>query len=444
MHYRLMPLWLLLLSSLLFSTQTQASILKQTSYPNGVRLIVEEDHASPVAMVQIWLKVGGRDEVPGKTGLAHVFEHMMFKGSNALKAGEYSKKISAMGGNDNAFTSTDYTAYFETIPAARVDEVIAMEAERFAHLTLDADEFSREIRVIMEERRMRTEDDPNSQMFEELSAASLRLHPYRNPVIGWMQDLEQLSIEDVRSFYHQHYIPGNVTVVIVGDVEFAQVKKVVANTFGKMRPKKVNARFNPEEPKPLGPKRVDVYLAAQLPILAVVLPVPVWKPGENDQDAAAIAVATYILAGGRSARMQKKLVDETRLAFSVAAGYDPFGMGLDLWYAYGALRSDSDTEAFESALWAMIGDLQKEPVSASSLKMAKRNIVASEVFARDSLYLRAKRIGRLETVGIGADNYERWLDAIRNVSAEDIQRVITRWFRPNYATTGILHVEQAE
>lgn len=169
---------------LLFSMPLHAAELQQTTFKNGVKLIVEEDHSAPVAMVQVWLKVGGRDEVPGKTGLAHVFEHMMFKGSKALKPGEYSKRISAMGGNDNAFTSHDFTAYFETVPADQVDTVLKMEAERFSHLDLNAEEFGREIKVIMEERRMRTEDDPNSHMFEELSAAALRLHPYRNPVIG--------------------------------------------------------------------------------------------------------------------------------------------------------------------------------------------------------------------------------------------------------------------
>jgi len=189
------------LLSCFFVSSANATELQQASFENGAKLVVEEDHSAPVAMVQVWLKVGGRDEVPGKTGLAHVFEHMMFKGSDKLAAGEYSKRISAMGGNDNAFTSTDFTAFFETVPAARVDEVIGMEAERFSHLSLRDEDFQKEIRVIMEERRMRTDDDPNSHMFEELSAASLRLHPYRNPVIGWLQYLQKLSIEDVRAFY---------------------------------------------------------------------------------------------------------------------------------------------------------------------------------------------------------------------------------------------------
>jgi len=423
---------------MLASFSAQAAEVQQTIFKNGVKLIVEEDHSAPVAMVQIWLKVGGRDEVPGKTGLAHVFEHMMFKGSKKLAPGEFSKRIAAMGGNDNAFTSHDFTAYFETVPAQRVDEVLGMEAERFAHLRLSDQEFQKEIRVIQEERRMRTEDDPNSHMFEELSAAALRLHPYRNPVIGWMQDLKRLNIQDVRAFYQQHYVPGNVIVVVVGDVDFQHVQNTVRQTFGRIRPHTVPKRFNPVEPEPLGPRRVEVHLPAQLPMLAVTMPVPVWHPGTNDAEVAALAVATQILAGGYTARMQKELVDEQRLAFSASAGYDPFSMGIDLWFAYGMLGPKQTPEAFEKGFWHLIEDMTTQPVDAATLAAAKRNMIASEVFAQDSLYLRAKEIGRMEVVGIGANHRDDWLAALRKVTAKDVQQAVAHWLKPVRATTGIL------
>jgi len=430
--------WLWSIGFIVFPFVIQAAPLQQTVFNNGVKLVVEEDHSAPVAMVQIWLKVGGRDEVPGKTGLAHVFEHMMFKGSKKLAPGEFSKRIAAMGGTDNAFTSHDFTAYFETVPAARVDEVLDMEAERFAHLKLSDAEFQKEIRVIMEERRMRTEDDPNSHMFEELSAAALRLHPYRNPVIGWMQDLQHLTIRDVRAFYKQHYVPANVVVVVVGDVDFSHVRKVVKRTFGRIRARAATQRFNPIEPEPLGPKRIEAHLPAQLPMLAITMPVPVWKPGQNDRDVAALAVATQILAGGYAARMQKELVDEQRLAFSAAAGYDPFGMGLDLWFAYGMLGPGQKAADFERGFWRLIGQMANTPVEAATLAAAKRNMIASEVFAQDSLYLRAKEIGRMEVVGIGAAHRADWLAAIRRVTAKDVQQAVTRWLKASHATTGIL------
>ena len=443
-----MPLRLIFVLSLLTGVFASASgaiaadgKLQEATFKNGAKLIVEEDHSAPVAMVQVWLKVGGRDEVPGKTGLAHVFEHMMFKGSKKLAAGEFSKRIAAMGGRDNAFTTTDYTAFFETVPAARVGEVIGMEAERFSHLALRDKDYQKEIRVIMEERRMRTEDDPNSHMFEELSAVSLRLHPYRNPVIGWMQDLKKLTIEDVRAFYKLHYVPGNATVVVVGDVDFNQVKKRVAATFGKMKARPIAPRFNPTEPEPFGPKRIEVKLPAQLPMLAVTIPVPVWKPGHNDIEAASLALATHILSGGRSGRMNRQLVDEQRLAFSVGAGYDEASMGLDLWYAYGMLGPKQTTAAFEKGLWTLLDQMAKTPVSAKELAAAKRNITAAEVFAQDSLYLRAKRIGHLEVVGIGANNRDKWLQAIGRVTPADIQQAVARWLRRDRSTTGILTPE---
>ena len=431
-----------LLLTLIPTSYADAAELQQATFKNGVKLIVEEDHSAPVAMVQIWLKVGGRDELPGKTGLAHVFEHMMFKGSKKLDPGEYSRKISAMGGSDNAFTSHDYTAYFETVPAKEVNNVLHMEAERFANLKLRDEDFQKEIRVIMEERRMRTEDDPNSHMFEELSAASLRLHPYRNPVIGWMQDLKRLTIEDVRAFYKKHYVPGSVTVVVVGDVDFGEMKKVTRKSFGRMKSRPVPERFNPTEPEPFGPKRIDVTLPAQLPLFAVTLPTPVWNPGVNDRETAAIAVATQILAGGRSAELTKELVDRQRKAFSVGAGYNPFGMGLDLWYAYGVLGPKQTPEAFEKALWEAMRKMKNHPPAEARLATAKRQMIASEVFARDSLYLRAKHIGILETVGIGAAHQDEWLDAIRGVTASDVQEVFNKWIRADRATTGLLTPEK--
>jgi zinc protease len=403
--------------------------------------VVEEDHSAPVAIVQVWLKVGGRDEVAGKTGLAHVFEHMMFKGSKELAPGEFSRRIAAMGGNDNAFTSHDYTAYFEIVPAVKVDEVLGMEAERFSSLRLRADDFAKEIQVIQEERRMRTDDDPNSRMFEELSSVALRLHPYRQPVIGWMQDLKALNIEDVKSFYKAHYIPGNVTVVVVGDVDFSAVKKTVAKTFGKLKKRPVSPRFNPVEPEPIGAKRMIARLPAQLPMLAVGIPVPVWHPGVNDREAASLAVATEILAGGRSAILNREIVDKQRKAFAAAAGYDPFSMGIDLWFAYGMLGPKQTPEAFEKALWATIGTLRDTGPSAVQLASAKRRMTADEVFAQDSLYIRAKQIGMLETVGIGADKRDDWLAALQGVTAQDVQQVLKQWIRVERSTTGLLQPE---
>jgi len=419
----------------------QAGKLQQAVFANGIKLVVEEDHSAPVAIVQVWHRVGGRDEVSGKTGLAHVLEHMSFKGSKKLAPGEFSHRIAAMGGNDNAFTATDYTAYFEIIPAEHVDEVLAMEADRFTHLKLAAADYAREIKVIMEERRMRTDDDPNSRMFEELSAVALRLSPYRNPVIGWMQDLKHLSIRDVRAFYRRYYVPGGATVVVVGDVNFAHVRQVIKRSFGRLKKRPVPPRFNPVEPEPIGPKRMLAHLPAQLPMEVIAMPAPVWHPGKNDAQAAALAVATEILAGGRSAVLTRQLVDKQRKAFSVGAGYDPFSMGVDLWNAYGMLGPKQTAAAFEKAFWATIAELRDKGPSKAQLAAARRGMIADEVYAQDSLYLRAKKIGELESVGIGADKRDAWLDAIRKVTAADVKKVLRHWIIPGRATTGLLQPE---
>ena len=444
-YISLMRLLLILFLFIPFVTQAYSSEsepvsgkLQQAVFLNGIKLIVEEDHSAPVATVQVWHKVGSRDELPGKTGLAHVLEHMSFKGSGKLAPGQFSRLIAAMGGNDNAFTTTDYTAYFEIIPSEHVDKVLGMEAERFTHLTLAKTDFVKEMQVIMEERRMRTDDDPNNRMFEALSAVALRLSPYRNPVIGWMQDLKHLNIRDVRDFYHRYYVPGNATVVVVGDVDFAHVRQVVARTFGRLKKRPVPPRFNPVEPEPLGPKRMIANLPAQLPMEVIAMPVPVWHPGKNDTQAAALAVATEILDGGRSAVLTRQLVDQQRKAFSVGAGYDPFSMDINLWNAYGMLGSKQTATAFEKAFWTTIAGLRDKGPSEAQLAAAKRGIIADEVYAQDSLYLRAKEIGELESVGIGADQRGIWLDAIRKVTAANVKKVLKHWIRRERATTGLL------
>lgn len=433
-----MILRILLLLLLVAPISVQAAALQRASFANGLHLIVEEDHSAPEAIIEVWLKAGGRDEVPGKTGLAHVLEHMMFKGSKKLGPEEFSKTIAAMGGNDNAFTTTDYTAYFEIIPAARIDQVLGMEAERFGHLRLAEKDFAKEIKVVMEERRLRTDDDPSSRFYEELAATALKLHPYRLPVIGWMQDLKQLTIQDVRAFYHKHYVPGNAIVVVVGDVDFKHIKQVVGNTFGKLPKRPVPARFNPVEPEPLGPKRLVAHLNAKLPVVSIAIPVPVWHPGHNDREAAALAVATALLSSGRSALMTQELVDKKRLAFGAGAGYDPFGMGLDLWYAEGDLGAKQTPAGFEKGFWALIDRLASKPVSEKRLHGVKQRMIAAEVFSRDSLYLRAKEIGRNEVTGIGAENRRHWLDQIRKVTPEDVQKAVSKWLRRDRSTTGLL------
>lgn len=435
---RWMKKLLSILFCLLFIPLAHAEPWQHHHFKNDVELLVQEDHSSPIAMVQIWLKVGGRDELPGKTGLAHVFEHMMFKGSKKLKAGEFSEIISAMGGRHNAFTSIDFTAYFETIPANKVEQALSMEAERFAHLNLKEKDFLKEIEVIKEERRMRTEDNPDGRLFEEMMAASLRLHPYRNPVIGWMKDLENLNINDVRDFYQKHYVSSNVTVVVVGDVSFNDVKKWTRRSFAKIKKRATPTRFNPTEPKPLGSKHIEVHIPAQLHSVDIAIQVPVWKPSHNDQQAAALAVATEILGGGKGALLSRELVDQQQKASAISIYHDPFGMGLDLWYVSAQLGSNHRVKDYEQAFWKTLSAIPKH-INDNYVRAAKKRLIADEIFAQDSLYLRAKKAGMMETVGIGAENMTQWLTLLRQVNKEQVIAAMKQWLVQSHSTTGVLY-----
>ncbi|MDQ6961421.1 MAG: pitrilysin family protein [Mariprofundaceae bacterium] len=435
---------ILLLFLYLSISSLHAAAWQRDHFNNGVNLLVQEDHSAPVAMIQIWLKVGGRDELPSKTGLAHVFEHMMFKGSKHLKAGEFSKTIAAMGGSDNAFTSTDFTAYFETIPAQEIKKVIKMEAERFSQLNLKKADFLKEIEVIKEERRMRTEDNPGGRLYEELMAASLRLHPYRNPVIGWMQDLESLNIEDVHAFYKKHYVPSNVTVVIVGDVQFKDVQKWTKKSFGRIKSKHTApARFTPTEPKALGAKRIEIHVPAKLAAVDITIQVPVWVPHQNDQQAAALAIATEIIGGGKGALMHRALVDQQQVASGLGIYHDPFGMGLDLWYVSAQLSQKQQPDAFQKAFWKTLKDMSNQ-ITDAYVAAAKKRMISSEIFAQDSLYLRAKKAGMMETVGIGANNMDYWLDLLRQVDTKQVSAVMQQFLVQEHSTTGVLYPTEAK
>ncbi len=423
---------------LLVALATKAAAFERFTWPNGLTLLVEEDASAPVAVLEIWVRAGGRDEPPGKTGLAHMLEHMMFEGGKGLAPGEFARRIEAFGGRDNAFTSHDYTAYFEILPSDHLAEALRLEFARFSALSFPRKVFARENKVVLEERRMRLEDDPNNRLFEELSAAALKLHPYRNPVIGWMQDIRRLTPEDVLAFYRAHYVPENLVIVAVGDVQPEKVKQLVDQTFGRLPARKAPARFVPTEPEPLGPKRITVRLPAKGRVVAVGIPVPSWRPGKNDREAAALAIATDLLASGRSAWLARALVDEKALAFSVDAGYDPFSLGGDLWYAYGMLTPGTTPKAWLQAFWAEVQRLAKGEITNEELARVKLAARADEVFAQDSLYVRAMRLGRLETLGFGAEAADRWLGLLAKVQKDDVARAVRRWLVPDRATVAVL------
>ena len=239
----------------------------ETALANGLRVIVKEDRRAPTAVHMVWYRAGGMDEKNGTTGVAHLLEHMMFKGTPTTGAGEFSRLVAAAGGRDNAFTSRDYTAYFQQVPSARLGQMMQLEADRMRHLTLSADEFAQEIKVVMEERRMRTDDQPTAKLFEQLSAVAYQAHPYRVPVIGWMDDLENMTVQDARDWYRQWYVPNNAYVVVVGDVDHREVFRLAERHYGKLKARALPERKPQREPEQQGLRRLTVKAPADLPVV---------------------------------------------------------------------------------------------------------------------------------------------------------------------------------
>jgi zinc protease len=406
---------------------------------NGLRVVTLEDHSAPVAIAQVWYHVGSKDEVPGKTGLAHLLEHMMFKGTAAHGPGEFSRLVARGGGDDNAFTSRDYTAYFEKFAADRLDLGLRLEADRMRGLRLDPVEFDRERSVVKEERRMRTEDDPQAALVEQVQAAAFVSHPYRGPVIGWMADIDRLTVGDLKAFYDRYYQPGNATLVLVGDFDTPAVMQEVQAAFGPIPagPAIAEPRFS--EPPQRGERRVTLRREAQLPFVYVAYHTPTLE----DPDGSALEVLAQVLAGGKSARLYRSLVQERQVALYTGASYDSDAEDPSLFTVYGAIQPGHTTDEWQSLVAAELRRVAEEPVPERELTKAKNQIEAQFVFAQDSVFYLAMTLGRLYTTGRSIDDLNAYLPRIRAVTAEDVQRVARTYFRPDQHTVGVLIPEPA-
>ena len=312
---------------------------------NGLRVVVKEDHRSPTVAHMVWYKAGSMDEYNGTTGVAHVLEHMMFKETKTLKVGEFSEIVAALGGRDNAFTSRDYTAYFQQLQAKDLSKVMALEADRMANLILSESEFEKEIKVVMEERRYRTDDQATGKLYEAFMATAFQANPTRTPVIGWMSDLEAMTYKDARKWYDTWYTPQNAVLVVVGDVQPAQVKAMAEKTYGKVKPKKLEERKPQEEPKQEGIRRVQVKAPAENPYLIMGFKVPKLTDVLKDRDAYSLAVLSAVLDGYSGARLNRELVQNQKVALQAGASYDMTGRGPSLFYLDGSPAAGQTVEA---------------------------------------------------------------------------------------------------
>jgi zinc protease len=389
-------------------------------------------------------QVGSVDEVNGMTGVAHVLEHMMFKGTAATPAGEYSRAIAGAGGRDNAFTSNDYTGYFAVLQKSRLELALRLEADRMANLTLSGEEFAKEVKVVMEERRLRTDDQPRSLVYEQLMATALTAHPYRNPIIGWMSDLENLRVEDARDFYQRWYTPNNATLVVVGDVAPDEVLALAGKYFGAIPSRGLPARKPQDEPAQLGAKRVTVKAPAELPYVLMAFRVPALRDPERDRESYALEMLAAVLDGNESARLNRTLVREERIASSADASYDGIARGPGFFYLSATPTPGKSAAEVEQGLRREMARIIDEGVTADELDRIKAQAIAAHVYQRDSMFFQARQIASLESAGISHRTLDLQLQKLREVTPEQVREVARKYFRDDFLTIATLDPQPLE
>jgi zinc protease len=430
------------LLALVLSLFAAVCVAKQTVHEykldNGLKLIVKEDHRAPVMVSQVWYKVGSSYEHDGITGVSHVLEHMMFKGTEKHPAGEFSRIISENGGSENAFTSRDYTAYFQTMEKSRLPVSFELEADRMRNLLIPEEEFLKEVQVVMEERRMRTEDNPQSLTYEHFNATAYVSSPYRIPVIGWMDDLENLKVDDLNQWYQKWYAPNNATVVVVGDVDPDEVYALAKKHFGPLKPSEINASKPRLEIPQRGSKHIKVEAPAKLPYLMLGYKVPVVATAEQDWEPYALEVLAGILDGGDGARFSSELVRGEAVAVSAGAGYDAYDRMESLFLLSGTPSNGHSVEDLQKSLLAQVKRVRELPVNDDELERVKAQIRTGKVYEQDSIFYQAMQIGILETIGLSWQDADRHLERIEAVTAEQVQAVARKYLVPEKLTVAEL------
>jgi zinc protease len=410
-----------------------AAQVQEIVLENGLKVLLLEDHKSPAVTFQVWYRVGARNEKDGKSGLAHFLEHMMFKGTPTTKPEEYSRIIAKNGGRSNAFTSSDTTVYFATMSREKIGIELELEADRMANALLGDTYFEAEKKVIQEERRLRTEDNPAAAMSEVASAVAYTIHPYRRPVVGWMEDIQNLSRQDLVDFYKLYYAPNNAFIVVVGDFSTEDILTKIRAAFGKIphgtKPPEVRA----EEPEQRGERRVFLKKEAELPFLLLFHRAPNLK----SPDSFALDLLSVVLAGGRSSRLHHELVYQKRLVRGVDADYsgvsiDPMGFSI-----YAQLLPGIAPTHVEREIDRQLERMKTELVSDRELQKAKNQIEAAFIFAQDSIFGQAMKIGYYEVAG-GWRQMDGYLDGVRKVTREDIRRVAKQYLDRDRRTVGTL------
>lgn len=435
---------LMLAAACVFLPQAALANPHEFRLGNGLKLIVKEDHRAPVVVTQIWYRAGSLDEFNGTTGVAHVLEHMMFKGTGKVPAGEFSRRIAAAGGRENAFTSRDYTAYFQQLHKSKLPLAMELEADRMRNLILTREEFGKEIKVVMEERRLRTEDRPHALLYEKLMAAAYQSHPYQRPIIGWMNDLENMKAEDARAWYERWYAPNNAVLVVVGDVNPKAVLALARRYYGGYQPRLLPVRKPQEEPAQTGIKRVSVKAPAELPYLMMGYHAPVLRDAAKDWEPYALEMLAGVLDGNPAARLNKNLVREARIAQSAGASYDSTARGPGMFLLDGTPSEGRTVAELEAALRAEIEKIVAEGVAEDELKRVKSQVIASQVYKRDSMFYQAMEIGQTEMMGLSHKDIDTMVRRLQDVTAAQVREVARKYFKDDSLTVAGLDPQPIE
>jgi zinc protease len=420
-----------------------ATTAQQFTLPNGMTVIIKPDRRAPTAVHLLWVRVGSMDEVDGTTGVAHVLEHMLFKGTDVLKPGEFSQKVAALGGRENAFTAKDYTGYYQQIPSDKLEDVMKLEANRFVKNQWPDEEFKKELEVVKEERRMRTEDNPHSLLWEAMTGVMFTASPYRRPIVGWMSDLDAMTPDDARSFYRQWYVPNNAAVVIAGDVDVAKAKALVEKYYGNIPSRTLPARKPREEPVQAGIRRIDFKAPAEQAYVSLAFKVPqITTPSATDTatlDAYALIVLSAVLDGYSGARLDRALTQgDNRVADSAGAYCGLSGRGPQICALDGVPSKGKTASQLEVALREQVAKVARDGVSEAELNRVKTQWVAGQVYQQDSVFSQARSLGANWAAGLPLDADEVVIERLRKVTAEQVKAVAAKYFGDDALTVGTL------
>lgn len=431
-------LFLLALSSFFTAAYAQDLPTHEYTLKNGLKLVVREDHRTPVATVQIWYKVGSSYEHNGITGVSHLLEHMLFKGTEKYPEGQFVDIITKHGGSLNAFTSYDFTGYYESLPIQQVDLALELEADRMRNIQFTQEAFNTELQVVIEERRLRTDDNPNAVAYERFMATALTNSTYRNPIIGWPDDLKNAQKSDALDWYKTWYSPNNATVVIVGDVDPKETFLKVKRHFEDIKKSPLPDLKPQTEVKALGEKVLTVKRPASVPAIYMGYLTPVVNDKDNLKEAAALSLLATVLDGGMSSRFEEHLVRDQKIAAGISADYNPFMRQADLFVISATPFNGTDIQTVQDAILKELKQLQNELVTPSELARAKTQFKAHDIYEQDSISTQAMEIGSLESVGVTWHIKPDFLHALDRVDANDIQAVAQKYFNADQLTVGYL------